>query len=93
MSIPIVLVIGAGIGAVNGLLVAVLRYQPVIATLCVFFILAGLADKIAPTPTPASANWTVHLGGEVGPIPGRCSPSPFRSWCGHCCAGRRFTGS
>ena len=58
-----------GIGAVNGLLVAVLRYQPVIATLCVFFILAGLADKIAPKPTPASANWTVHLGGEVGPIP------------------------
>ncbi|HEY6522308.1 MAG TPA: ABC transporter permease [Solirubrobacteraceae bacterium] len=70
VSIPIVLAIGAGIGAVNGVLVAVLRYQPVIATLCVFFILAGLAEKIAPTPTPAAANWTAHLGGDVGPIPG-----------------------
>ena len=64
------LAIGAAVGAVNGVLVAVLRYQPVIATLCALFILAGLADKIAPNPTPAPHSWTVHLAGNVAFLPG-----------------------
>jgi ribose transport system permease protein len=41
-AVPLLLLIGAAIGAANGFLVTVLRYQPVIATLCTFFILIGL---------------------------------------------------
>jgi ribose transport system permease protein len=70
VSIPIMLAIGAAIGAINGMLVAVLRYQPVIATLCAFFIIVGLAEKISPNPKPAPVNWTAHLAGTVGPLPG-----------------------
>src|SRR5215471_19715362 len=69
-SVVVLLAIGAAVGFVNGMLVAVLRYQPVVATLCGFFILAGLAEKIAPNPLPLPANWTTHLAGKVGPIPG-----------------------
>jgi ribose transport system permease protein len=71
ISIPILLAIGAGVGAVNGVLVATLRYQPVIATLCTFFVLSGVVLKIAPDVKNAvSGNWTVHLADKVGPVPG-----------------------
>jgi ribose transport system permease protein len=72
VGIPLLMLIGAFIGAINGFLVAVLRYQSVIATLCTFFVLAGVVAKISPTPkTPAAGNWTVNLADEVlGFLPG-----------------------
>jgi ribose transport system permease protein len=71
VGIPLVLLIGAAVGAVNGMLVALLRYQPVIATLCAFFVISGVVLKIAPNVKhPADGNWTVHLADKVGPIPG-----------------------
>jgi ribose transport system permease protein len=70
-AVPLLLLIGAAIGAVNGVLVTTLRYQPVIATLCTFFILIGLNVKFgaSPRPTP-SGNWTTHLGDKVWFFPG-----------------------
>jgi len=71
VGIPLLMLIGAAIGALNGTLVAVFRYQPVIATLCTFFVLAGVAQKIAPAPKSAAAgNWTADFADKVGPIPG-----------------------
>ncbi len=70
LAIPILLGIGAAIGLVNGFLITVLRYQPVIATLCSFLILGGLALAIAPQPVTPAANWTSNLAGMLGPIPG-----------------------
>jgi ribose transport system permease protein len=71
VAIPVVVAICAAIGALNGFLVTVLRYQSVIATLCTFFVLAGVIAKIAPTPKSAAhAAWLAHLGDKVGPIPG-----------------------
>ena len=71
VAIPLLLLIGAGIGAINGVLVAVLRFEPVIATLCMFFILMGISLKIAPTPEGIEgAQWLKDLGDQVGPIPG-----------------------
>jgi len=62
---------GAAIGAINGVLVAVLRYQPVIATLCSFFVLSGIALKIGATPKNVTGvHWLAELGDKVGPIPG-----------------------
>ena len=54
------------------MLVAVLRYQPVIATLCTFFVLAGVIAKIAPNAQErarTSAGLT-DLADKVGPVPG-----------------------
>jgi ribose transport system permease protein len=71
LAIPIVVLLGAAIGALNGVLVAVFRYQSVIATLCTFFVLAGVIAKIAPAPKTAPAGtWLTGLGDMVGPVPG-----------------------
>jgi ribose transport system permease protein len=70
-AVPLILLIGAAIGAVNGVLVTMLRYQPVIATLCTFFILIGLNVKFGASPRPAPAgNWTTDLGDKVWFFPG-----------------------
>jgi ribose transport system permease protein len=70
-AVPLILLIGAAIGAVNGVLVTTLRYQPVIATLCTFFILIGLNLKFGASPRPAPpGNWTTHLGDKVWFFPG-----------------------
>lgn len=71
VDIPLLLAVGAAAGAVNGVLIAVLRYQPVIATLCTFFILLGVDLKLGATPRPAPpGNWTTSLGDQVGFLPG-----------------------
>ena len=71
LAIPIVVLLGAAIGALNGVMVAVFRYQSVIATLCTFFVLAGVIAKIAPNPKSAPhVGWLTDLGDMVGPVPG-----------------------
>lgn len=70
VAIPILLVLGAGVGALNGALVAVFRYQPVIATLCTFFVLIGICEKIASSPQRAAGNWTESLSGSIHHVPG-----------------------
>jgi ribose transport system permease protein len=69
VSIPIILALGAAVGAINGALVSVLRFPPVIATLCSLFVLLGVAQDLAPTPHEARANWTNSLSDSIGPIP------------------------
>ena len=69
IALPLLLLIGAAIGAINGLLVAVLRYQPVIATLCMFFVLIGVNEKIADQPKHAADNFTNDLTGTFLHIP------------------------
>ena len=69
--VPFCLVAGAVIGAVNGTLVTVLRFQPVVATLCMNFILTGLATQIEGSVTPEGSTWwTNDLASSFGAIPG-----------------------
>jgi ribose transport system permease protein len=70
LAVPILLALGALVGAINGLMVARLRYPPVIATLGAFFVLAGLDLRLVPNPVTAGPNWTNHLAGSIGPVPG-----------------------
>lgn len=69
-AIPILLGLGVAVGAVNGVLVALLRYQPVIATICMLFVLGGVNLMLAPQPRQAPPNWTAQLAGSIGPLPG-----------------------
>lgn len=69
-AIPIMLGIGSGVGFVNGLVIAKLRYPAVITTMSVNFILTGLALALAPIPVAAPPNWTSGLVTWIGPIPG-----------------------
>jgi ribose transport system permease protein len=69
--VPFCLVAGAAVGALNGVLVTVLRFQPVVATLCMNFILSGLATQIEGSSTPQGSTWwTNDLASSFGPVPG-----------------------
>jgi ribose transport system permease protein len=74
VSIPIILALGAAVGALNGLLILILRIPPVVATLSMYFVLIGVNLEIAPTPAYIQPNWLSHLAGSVGPIPGALIP-------------------
>jgi ribose transport system permease protein len=69
ISVSIVVVLGAAIGAASGALVALLRFPAVIATLCALFVLDGVSRKITETPEVAASNWTDELSATVGPVP------------------------
>lgn len=69
-SVPIVLLIGAGVGMVNGLLIIGLRVQPVVATLSMYFILIGADLEVAPNVQYLNSSWVHELATSVGPIPG-----------------------
>jgi ribose transport system permease protein len=70
LAVPTLLALGALVGAINGVMVARLRFPPVIATLGMFFVLAGLDLRLVPNPVTAGDNWTNHLAGSIGPLPG-----------------------
>jgi ribose transport system permease protein len=70
ISIPILLLMGLFVGAFNGATIVVLRVQPVVVTLAMYFVLIGADAIIAPAAVSFHPNWIVHLAGSVGPIPG-----------------------
>jgi ribose transport system permease protein len=70
IAVPLLLLLGGAIGAINGFLVAILRYPPVIATLAVYFILGGIDLRLAPDPVSANPNWTNQLATTLWHIPG-----------------------
>jgi ribose transport system permease protein len=84
LAVPILLFVGAAIGAVNGLLISRLRYPPVIATLGMFFVLSGLDLELAPNPVTINGGWTSHLAGSLGPVPGAVLTvgAPLLLWVG-----------
>lgn len=69
-AIPILLVLGAAVGALSGALIAYLRLPAIITGLCALFVVTGVAQQILLNPEQAPSSWTEHLGGKVGPVPG-----------------------
>jgi ribose transport system permease protein len=69
-AVPILLALGAGVGLINGLLVIVLRVQPVVVTLSMYFVLIGVILAVVSTTASISSSWVTNLAGEVGPVPG-----------------------
>lgn len=70
LAVPILLAVGAAVGALSGTLIALVRFPPVIATLGMFFLLSGLDLLLAPEPETSSGDWTSKLAGSFGPVPG-----------------------
>jgi ribose transport system permease protein len=70
VALPIVLIVSAAVGTFNGVLVTVLRLNPLIATTATLFILLGLSQTIANKPASAPENWTEPLAGALGWFPG-----------------------
>ena len=70
VAIPILVALGAAVGFINGIAVTMLRFPPVLATLCMFFVLGGVSLQLLPTPSAAPSNWTTHIAGTVLFFPG-----------------------
>lgn len=65
----LILLIGAGLGLVNGLLVAVGRLQPILVTLATLAIYQGLAIRVLPQP-----------GGAIPPSYTAVLVNPYQPW-------------
>jgi ribose transport system permease protein len=61
--------LGAAVGAINGLLAAVVRIQPIIATLGTYLILTGLTLTILPSPMGVAPLWLKSLAGPWSILP------------------------
>jgi ribose transport system permease protein len=70
VSVPILLAMGAGVGAISGALIAHVRLPAIIVGLCGLFVLTGIAQEVLLVPEQSPGHWTEHLGAKVGPIPG-----------------------
>jgi ribose transport system permease protein len=72
IAVPIVLGVGMLAGLVTGLTITLLRIQPVVVTLALYFALQGVNLLLAPNPASLGEQdrWIYHLAGKVGPIPG-----------------------
>ena len=72
IAVPIVLAVGLAAGMVTGLTITLLRIQPVVVTLALYFALQGVDLLMAPNPKSLGEGdrWIYHLAGDVGPIPG-----------------------
>ncbi len=67
--VPAALLLGILSGALNGLLAAVLRIQPIVATLATYLIYTGLALSILPSPSGSVPGWFSSLAGPLSVIP------------------------
>ena len=63
-ALPIALGIGAGVGLVNGAVVAYGRLQPVVVTLGSYLVLGGASLVIMPQPAGADPSWIAYLSGS-----------------------------
>lgn len=69
-TVPLLLALGLVVGVINGVLATVFRYLPIIATLCMAFVIMGVSEKLGAESITARPNWTSDLVGSIGPVPG-----------------------
>jgi ribose transport system permease protein len=62
-ALPIAIGIGAGVGLVNGAVVAYGRLQPVVVTLGSYLVLGGASLVVMPQPGGAEPGWIGYLSG------------------------------
>ncbi|HEY1778198.1 MAG TPA: ABC transporter permease [Solirubrobacteraceae bacterium] len=70
VAVPLILIAGATVGLINGMLIMWLRVPPVVVTLSTYFILIGVDLEVSPYPAYLQTSWLQHLAGSVAGIPG-----------------------
>lgn len=63
------LAVGVGSGLLNGLLVVVLRLQPIVVTLGTYLVYTGLALQILPQPGGGAPGWLTRFAGAYHGFP------------------------
>ena len=69
-AVPLLLLLGLAVGAINGWLVAVVRLQPIVATLGTYLVLAGANLWLLPTPLGPVPAWFSVLAHPYFGVPG-----------------------
>jgi ribose transport system permease protein len=69
-AVPVMLLLGAAVGLVNGLLIVWLRLLPVVVTLSTFFVLIGVNLKLVDAPESLRVTWMNDFAGTIAGIPG-----------------------
>lgn len=69
LVIPATLAVGAAVGCVNGLLVAIVRVPPIIATLGSYLVLSGATLVVLPMAGGRAPDWMIALGDGFGGFP------------------------
>jgi ribose transport system permease protein len=67
--IPAALAVGVLAGALNGVLAAFVRIQPIVATLGTYLLFTGLTLTLVPAPSGTVAPWIKSLSGQLSIIP------------------------
>ncbi len=67
--VPVALITGLVVGCINGFLAAVLRIQPIVATLGTFLVLTGVTLTILPAPLGPAPDWLKSLAGPLSIVP------------------------
>ncbi|MCX8279022.1 ABC transporter permease [Phyllobacterium sp. 0TCS1.6C] len=67
--VPAAIAIGVLAGALNGVLAAIIRIQPIVATLGTYLIFGGLALTILPSPSGSVPAWLASLAGPWSILP------------------------
>jgi ribose transport system permease protein len=62
IAVPLLLAFGFAVGALNGWLVAVVRLQPIVATLGTYLVLSGASLWLLPSPLGPVPSWFGALG-------------------------------
>jgi ribose transport system permease protein len=69
-AVPIMILIGMAVGAINGILIVRLRLLPVVVTLSTYFVLIGVNLKVIPAPESLRVTWMNDFAGTILGIPG-----------------------
>jgi ribose transport system permease protein len=82
-AVPILLMVGLLVGAVNGWLVAVVRLQPIVATLGTYLVLSGISLWLLPSPLGPVPDWFGALSRPIAGVPGPLAfvIAPVVVWC------------
>jgi ribose transport system permease protein len=67
--VPAALLVGAAVGAANGVLATIVRIQPIVATLGTYLILTGVTLTILPAPIGPAPDWLKAMSGPLSILP------------------------
>jgi ribose transport system permease protein len=78
LVVPFVLLLGLGLGALNGVLIVVTRVPDIVVTLAMLFVLQGAALLVLGAPGGAAAEWLKAL--VIGTIHVQGLPEAITGW-------------
>jgi ribose transport system permease protein len=78
LVVPFVLLLGLGLGAINGILIVITRVPDIVVTLAMLFVLQGAALLVLGAPGGAAAEWLKALVVGTLHVPGL--PEAITGW-------------